>query len=404
VDELEQERFAQLEAEVARLRNQIEEAVSGLRAAADALATVPVKDPPYGVPRATVQASRDTLVRKFRSLSENFQAPALHRFADLTALKTGAEQVLSQAGEVAGTHARHLVVQFAADVRNVKVALKQLHDAVLALDRLIATHQPMFTACSTLRNHAGHMSALLHERQALAAQREALQQRIHELAESQHALQERVTQLTTSPEYAALQAQRERADAVRRSLRTIQGRFESEFAMLNKPLRKFTYVVGLDKEERQLLEQYLQDSWRTLTKDGGRELTQFLGQLGQAIASGRVKVKEPGKTLQRLEHLRAEIPTYLAQNTEHVRELQAVDRAVSQGVRVELEALHRQVDDRTKQLEDARAELQRLDERQTQLTTQLDDARRVFQETTRQSLQQEVEVTLPEPDGASAER
>jgi ElaB/YqjD/DUF883 family membrane-anchored ribosome-binding protein len=400
IDEREREAFERLVDPATRLRQQIEEAVAGLRSLADTLDSATVKEAAYGAPRATVQSSKDMLVRKFRSLSDNFQAPVLEQFADLSALKSTAEQVMAQAGDAAATHGRPLRLQFAPQLRDLKSKLRQLQGAITDLEALMGQHRAAFDGCAKLRVEAARMTELQAEHARVAQRLTTAGESAVRLETEELGRQERLAQLLASPAYAAHRAQHHQVEALRAELRRVQQRFESEFALFTKPLRKFGYVVGLEKNDRQLLDGYLEAAWRTFTMEGGHRLLGLLAELAQAIGSGRVEVKEPQKTQQRIERWVAEVPRYLAEHARLQEQIGVVEAGSAHELTVEVEALQRESAETTRRLEDERMERTRLTSEQTRLRQELDTARRAFEATVRTQFGQAVRLEPPADSSA----
>lgn len=80
----------------------------------------------------------------------------------------------------------------------------------------------------------------------------------------------------------------------------IESRIHRCFNPLKRVLRKYQRIV-LDNTEKKNLDEYLQDSQKSLLEDDGEKLEIILSNLSVALASGKLKIKDAVKVKQKIE-------------------------------------------------------------------------------------------------------
>tara|TARA_B100001167_G_scaffold53455_1_gene31053 strand:- start:735 stop:1463 length:729 start_codon:yes stop_codon:yes gene_type:complete len=76
----------------------------------------------------------------------------------------------------------------------------------------------------------------------------------------------------------------------------IKNEIEEQFTKISRPLNKYVYVSSLDKPQKKLLENLIQNPFDVLIEENRRDIIQILESTKKGIQSGSVSVKDSNKS------------------------------------------------------------------------------------------------------------
>ena len=81
----------------------------------------------------------------------------------------------------------------------------------------------------------------------------------------------------------------------------IKNEIEEQFTKISRPLNKYVYVSSLDKPQKKLLENLIENPYDVLTETNRKDIVQILESTKKGVQSGSVSVKDSSKSLSQID-------------------------------------------------------------------------------------------------------
>lgn len=352
-------RLESVRADVAAILDQVQSTLNSVHVLATELAETEAKESMIHAPKATIQASKDTLSRRLATLTEKFEPPKIEVFDDVVEAHSKGVQVLQQIAEATAMHARIVAMQFPAFVKELKGDGKLFTASLAALKGIVDEHRPFFEDCTKLLEDCEKLRDLSDAIRGIQKQMDDQLHRTTELEQANQRLAEEAARIESTPEYSLAKRIADQIGSLEQDSHRLQKEFEQDFVYLVKPLRKFSYTVSLEKAEKEVLQNYFVDPWSSFLKDQSLVMQGLLTRLRKAMEAGTVEVKRQDKSMLKTQRLASHLEVY----ARRYREMDEAIRNLRSGANLFLfEQVQRLYTQRERNLEEMQGIKRRLEE------------------------------------------
>ena len=105
-----------------------------------------------------------------------------------------------------------------------------------------------------------------------------------------------IESIKNSDDYKKLLEITRKLDSMSNEKNKIKNDIEEQFTKISRPLNKYVYVSSLDKPQKKLLENLIQNPFDVLIEENRRDIIQILESTKKGIQSGSVSVKDSNKS------------------------------------------------------------------------------------------------------------
>ncbi len=125
---------------------------------------------------------------------------------------------------------------------------------------------------------------------------------------------------------------REELNNVKNTVSDILSDVNADFSRISRPLSKYTYEVGLDKDSNYLMQSILENPVNLMHDSKVEQVIEVLNKVIEGMQKGRITTKNPEKDVDNMNGLISNLPEYVKRYKEYdssVRELQSKTTVVN---------------------------------------------------------------------------
>ncbi len=112
-------------------------------------------------------------------------------------------------------------------------------------------------------------------------------------------------------EYAEFLEINEKLDSLPSEKNKIKNEIELQFTKISRPLNKYVYVSSLDKPQKKLLANLIENPYGVLIDSNKQDIVQILESTRRGIQSGSVSVKDADKSLLQIDETQSLLPGFI---------------------------------------------------------------------------------------------
>jgi chromosome segregation ATPase len=116
---------------------------------------------------------------------------------------------------------------------------------------------------------------------------------------------------------------------VRNAAESVLSEINAAFQRISRPLSKYTYEVGLDKESNYLVQSVMEDSSKLVHDTKVEHLIEILNKVKGAVQQGKISVKNPDKDIENINVLTANVHQYIDAYKGHYDRIQTLNAKTS---------------------------------------------------------------------------
>ena len=288
-------------------------------------------------------------------------------FEDVLTLKERAKGLLNRLGETGGSHRRTIHSFFGKHAKVLKVELGLLDKGMKQFNVLIDD----YTEKSTLFKDSKVSMVRISE--SIRIENESLKKR-GEISDELEWLRSQNTELTkkvqdneNTGEFKIFMKSQDELINVKNAVNNILSEVNSSFSRISRPLGKYTYEVGLDKESKSLMQSIMENPVNLMYDSKINQVIEVLNKVKDGMKKGKISTKNPDKDIENLNGLLDNLQHYVKQFEVYdnkVNELQ--DKTL--GVKTKLELM----DNESKRI---RYEIQQKESNMIYCDEEIDNAR-----------------------------
>ena len=122
---------------------------------------------------------------------------------------------------------------------------------------------------------------------------------------------EEIKNIKNSSEYTEFLHINEKLDSLSSEKNKIKSEIEHQFTKISRPLNKYVYVSSLDKPQKKLLVDLIENPFNALTLANKHDLVQILESVRKGVQSGSVSVKDITKSTSQIEEILSKLDSFI---------------------------------------------------------------------------------------------
>ena len=120
-----------------------------------------------------------------------------------------------------------------------------------------------------------------------------------------------IENIKNSSEYVEFLQTSKNLDSLSSEKNKIRNEIELQFTKISRPLNKYVYVSSLDKPQKKLLANLLENSYDVLIDSNKQDIVQILESTKNGVQSGSVSVKDVDKSLSQIDETLSLLPAFI---------------------------------------------------------------------------------------------
>ncbi|MEM2759595.1 MAG: hypothetical protein QXU32_13015 [Nitrososphaerales archaeon] len=286
-----------------------------------------------------INDAKNTMLSAIRKETSD-QLHEIRTFEDVVALKDRAKGLLNRLGETGGSHSRTMHSFFGKHAKVLKLELGLLEKEIKRLDELIDRYVEKTSSLVDCKESITKISSATNTEKELVAKQKEILSEMQELRSAENKYVKKIEDFKNTEVYSSYLKSKEELAKMNNGINNLLSDVNAAFARISRPLSKYTYEVGLDKESNYLMQSIMENPVNLMRDVKIDSIIEVLNKLKEGIEKGRVVTKNPEKDLENITVLTANLNDYVRRYNEldsSARELR--DRTFT--VDTELEGMHK---------------------------------------------------------------
>jgi len=239
------------------------------------------------------------------------QLPEINSFEDVKIFNDASNRMLKKIGDALGRQTRVIHIFAKKYAGKLKDDLKVMTDrndeitaAITNYSKLETKIEQIFETMNKIEQ-SKKLIADLDEQQKLA------KKTIDNLVTTIEHDEKEIKNIKNSSEYAEFLETNEKLDSLSSEKNKIKSEIELQFAKISRPLNKYVYVSSLDKPQKKLLANLIENPYDVLIDSNRQDIVRILESTRNGIQSGSVSVKDVDKALSQIDETLSLLPAFI---------------------------------------------------------------------------------------------
>lgn len=296
------------------------------------------------------------------------QLQEINTFDDVLVLRDRAKSLLNRLGDTGGSHRRTIHNFFGKHAKILKLELGLLDKETKRLNELIDSYTEKTSSFVDCKESMAKVSSAMNTEEVIAGKQKEIREELEALRSKEPVLMKKIEDFKRTEEYTDYMKSKEELERANNAANNVLSDVNAAFSRISRPLSKYTYEVGLDKESNYLT-QSIMDNPVNLMRDAKIDhIIEILNKVRESVQKGRVTTKNPEKDVENINLLTSNLHDYVKQYKEYdssARELGSktivIDRKLESmhnelgGIRGEIQQKESYLNDYSKQMTDAKS-------------------------------------------------
>jgi DNA repair ATPase RecN len=260
------------------------------------------------------------------------QVQEIRTFEDVLALRDRAKGLLNRLGETGGSHSRTMHSFFGKYAKVLKLELGLLDKEMKRLNELIDDYTEKTTSFMDCQESIARISSAIGTEKEFVEKQKEIRAEVELLRSKEAELANKIEDFKKTEEFNAYMKSKEELMHVKNEVSNVLSDVNASFSRISRPLSKYTYEVGLDKESNYMMQSIMDNPVNLMHDSKAEQVSAVLNKVIEGMQKGRITTKHPEKDIENMNGLIANLHDYIRRYKEYdssLRELQGKTSVVS---------------------------------------------------------------------------
>jgi hypothetical protein len=239
------------------------------------------------------------------------QLPEINSYEDVKIFNVTANRMLKKIGDALGRQSRVIHIFAKKYASKLKGDLKAMTDRNDEIITTITNHSELETKIEQIFETVNKIEESKKLIIDLNEQQKLTKKTIDNLVSTIELDEKGIDNIKNSSEYAGFLEINEKLDSLSSEKNKIKNEIELQFTKISRPLNKYVYVSSLDKPQKKLLANLIENPYDVLIDSNKQDIVQILESTRKGIQSGSVSVKDVDKSLSQIDEIFSLVPGFI---------------------------------------------------------------------------------------------
>lgn len=270
---------------------------------------------------------------------ESTSLPEISSFDDAIELNNALNQRLKKIGDVLGRQTRVIHIFAKKYAEKLKEILADMNSHNAEIQNLIKNFQDNNITSEeiekSLRDLKNTQDDTITKKQRISE----LETVLNSLGDKIKNIEKSLEKIKTSEEYSEFKKLKESLSSFENSKIQIKNEIDAQFTKISRPLGRYEYASSLDKEQKLLLSQLINDPIEALNPSNKDSIIVILENVRKGITSGSISVKDVEKTMSHLTETEESLGSFIDKVNNYNQKRNELQKKISSFDNAELSAL-----------------------------------------------------------------
>ena len=224
----------------------------------------------------------------------------INSFDDVKAFSETVTKMLKRVGDSLGRHSNVIHIFAKKYAKRLKDDLRVMQSDNKEISVLVTNHIDLENKVEKITENIIEYEQFQESLVALDVRKDNAEKNIQKLTEMNKNIIDEIETLKNSKEYTAYLKIKEEINSFLSVKLEIKNQIDSQFANISRPMNKYIYISALDKLQKKLLENLINNPIDVLTDENKDEIIQILEAVIKNVKSESISVKNIEKSLNQL--------------------------------------------------------------------------------------------------------
>ena len=224
----------------------------------------------------------------------------INSFDDVKAFSETVTKMLKRVGDSLGRHSNVIHIFAKKYAKRLKDDLRVMQSDNKEISVLVTNHIDLENKVEKITENIIEYEQFQESLVALDVRKDNAEKNIQKLTEMNKNIIDEIETLKNSKEYTAYLKIKEEINSFLSVRLEIKNQIDSQFANISRPMNKYIYISSLDKPQKKLLENLINNPIDVLTDENKDEIIQILEAVIKNVKSESISVKNIEKSLNQL--------------------------------------------------------------------------------------------------------
>ena len=239
------------------------------------------------------------------------QLQEINSYEDVKIFNATANRMLKKIGDALGRQSRVIHIFAKKYASKLKDDLKVMTDGNDEITTIITNHSELETKIKQIfetMNKIEQSKKLITD---LGEQQKLNKKTMDDLVITIERDEKGIVDIKNSSEYTEFLEINEKLNSLSSKKNKIKDEIELQFTKISRPLNKYVYVSSLDKPQKKLLANLIENPYDVLIDSNRQDIVQILKSTRTGIQSGSVSVKDVEKSLLQIDEIHSLLPAFI---------------------------------------------------------------------------------------------
>ena len=239
------------------------------------------------------------------------QLQEINSYEDVKIFNATANRMLKKIGDALGRQSRVIHIFAKKYASKLKGDLKVMTDGNDEITTIITNHSELETKIKQIfetMNKIEQSKKLITD---LGEQQKLNKKTMDDLVITIERDEKGIVDIKNSSEYTEFLEINEKLNSLSSKKNKIKDEIELQFTKISRPLNKYVYVSSLDKPQKKLLANLIENPYDVLIDSNRQDIVQILKSTRTGIQSGSVSVKDVEKSLLQIDEIHSLLPAFI---------------------------------------------------------------------------------------------
>lgn len=334
--------FEEIKPQAVQFRNKFEIIMNSIKALGKQLDEVQIGEDEVAqqyIP--VINDAKNTILTAIQKETAD-QLQEINTFDDVLVLKDRAKSLLNRLGDTGGSHRRTIHSFFGKHAKVLKLELGLLDKETKRLNELIDSYMEKTSSFVDCKESMARVSSTMNTEEAIVRKQKEIREELEALRSTEPVLVKKIEDFKRTEEYNYYQKSKEELERANNAANNVLSDVNAAFSRISRPLSKYTYEVGLDKESNYLMQSIMDNPVNLMHDAKIDHVIEILNKVRESVQKGRVTTKNPEKDVENINSLTSNLHDYVKQYKEHdssARELRSKTIVIDR----KLESMHNEL-------------------------------------------------------------
>ena len=235
----------------------------------------------------------------------------INSFDDVKAFSETVTKMLKRVGDSLGRHSNVIHIFAKKYAKRLKDDLRVMQSDNKEISVLVTNHIDLENKVEKITESITEYEQFQESLVALDVRKDNAEKNIQKLTEMNKNIIDEIETLKNSKEYTAYLKIKEEINSFPSVRLEIKNQIDSQFTNISRPMNKYIYISSLDKPQKKLLENLINNPIDVLTDENKDEIIQILEAVIKNVKSESISVKNIEKSLNQLNQTISLVGTFI---------------------------------------------------------------------------------------------